>query len=418
MFRALRVRDYRVYAAGAFVSNIGTWMQRVAQDWLVLELTGSAAALGIVTGLQFLPTLLLSPLAGTVADRFPKLALMRLTQVAMAVTALVLGVLAVTGWVQLVHVYVIAFIFGVATVFDGPIRQSIASELVEPKDIGNAVSLNSASFNSGQLIGPAIAGVMISALGAGISATGWVIILNALSYIAVLLSLQSLVLRRRAQKVVEIARPQGTVRDGVRYLRTRPDLIAVMLAGFCVGTFGLNYQLINLLMATEVFGYGAREFGLMGSLLAVGSVLGALLAARRTDAGLALVLGTGIVFGLVEVVSSIMPSFYWYLAMMPVLGMCSLTFITTANAQIQLSADAQMRGRMSAFYMMVFMGGMPLGAPLMGILADALGPRSAMAMGGVATVLGVMIIALCVARTGTVRFRLARRLAVDVKPVR
>ena len=248
------------------MSNVGTWMQRVAQDWLVLVLTGSGAALGIVTGLQFLPFLLLSPLAGVIADRVPKRWLLQVTNVAMAVPAVVLGLLAVTGQVQIWHVYVLALVLGVASAFDAPARQSFVSEIVGPDDLTNAVGLNSASFNTARIIGPALAGLLIAAFGAGAVGTGWVILLNGLSYAAPVLTLRALdgAALRTPDRV---PRRPGQVREGVAYVRGRPDLLLILGIVFFAGTFGLNFQMTSALMATEVFGRGPTEYGLLGTFL-------------------------------------------------------------------------------------------------------------------------------------------------------
>ena len=279
-FRSLHNPNYRRYAAGGVVSNTGTWMQRVAQDWMVLQLTGSGAAIGLTTGLQFLPFLLLSPVAGLVADRIPKRRLLQLTNIGMAAPALVLGLLAVTGLAQSWHVYVLALVLGVASAFDAPARQSFVSELVDGDDLTNAVGLNSASFNAARLVGPAVAGVLIAALGGGVVATGWVILLNAVSYVAPVLSLRSLDARMLHTPDL-VRREPGQIRAGLRYVRGRPDLMLVLAIVFFAGTFGLNFQLTSALMATEVFGKGATEYGLLGTFMAVGSLTGSLLAARR-----------------------------------------------------------------------------------------------------------------------------------------
>ncbi|MGI8899395.1 MAG: MFS transporter, partial [Nocardioides sp.] len=238
-FQALSNRNYRLYAAGGVVSNTGTWMQRVAQDWLVLQLTAnSGTALGITTGLQFLPMLLLSPYAGLIADRFPKRRLLQVTQLMMAGPALLLGILAVTGTAQPWHVYVLAFVFGIGTAFDAPARQSFVSEMVGPDDLTNAVGLNSASFNAARIVGPALAGLLIAAGGSGVEATGWVIIANAFSYGAVIFVLQRM--RTADLDTPELAvRGPGMIRDGLRYVRNRPDLVLVLTIVFFAGTFGL-----------------------------------------------------------------------------------------------------------------------------------------------------------------------------------
>ena len=365
-FRSLSNHNYRLYASGAVVSNVGTWMQRVAQDWLVLQLTNNnGTALGITTGLQFLPILLLSPYAGLIADRFPKRRLLQVTQLMLAVPALALGVLALTGAAESWHVYVLAFVFGIGSAFDAPARQSFVSEIVGPDDLTNAVGLNSASFNLARMIGPALAGVLIAAFGSGVPATGAVIMLNALSYGAVILSLQRM-RERDLRPAKREPRHKGMIGEGVRYTLSRPDLMLILTIVFFAGTFGLNFQITSALMATEVFDKGASEYGLLGTTLAIGSLSGALLAARRVRIRHRLVILAALAFGVAEIAAGVMPSYLTFALWTPVLGLASLTMITSANATFQMSVAPAMRGRVMALYMMVFMGGTPLGAPIIG----------------------------------------------------
>jgi len=410
-FRALRVRNYRVYAAGAFVSNTGTWMQRVAQDWLVLQLTGnSGAALGITTGLQFLPILLFSPLAGVVADQFPKRKVLVATQLMMAVPAALLGLLAVTGTAQTWHVYVLAFCFGVGTAFDAPARQSFVVEMVGTDDLANAVGLNSASFNSARIVGPAVAGLLIAALGSGVNATGWAILLNAVSYLAVLGSLRALD-GSRLHPSTPSPRGRGAVREGMRYVRARPDLMLLLATVFFVGTFGLNFQMTTALMATEVFAKGAAEYGVLGSIMAIGSLGGSLLAARRSNPRLRLVVGAALVFAAVEIVLGLMPTYLTFALLLPVVGVFALTMITSANAMIQLTVAPEMRGRVAALYLMIFMGGTPAGAPVIGWIGEEFGARWTLIGGGLITLLGTAVALAVFVQLGqwAVRPRLVRR---------
>jgi MFS family permease len=397
-FRSLHNPNYRRYAAGSVVSNTGTWMQRIAQDWLVLQLTGSGAALGITTGLQFLPFLLLSPLAGLVADRIPKRRLLQLTNIGMAVPALVLGLLAVTGVAQTWHVYVLALLLGVASAFDAPARQSFVSELVDADDLTNAVGLNSASFNAARIVGPAVAGVLIAALGGGVVATGWVILINAVSYVAPVLSLRSL--DGRLLHTPELVRREpGQIRAGVAYVRNRPDLMLVLAIVFFAGTFGLNFQITSALMATEVFGKGASEYGLLGTFMAVGSLTGALLAARRVRVRHRLIVGAALTFAAVEIAAGFMPTYVAFAVLTPLLGLSALTMITAANTFMQLHTDPSMRGRVMALYMMIFIGGTPLGAPLVGWIGEVAGARWTLWLGGLATAIGVVAASALYLRT-------------------
>jgi MFS family permease len=385
-FSSLSIRNYRIYATGAFVSNIGTWMGRVAQDWLVLtELTRhSSTALGIVTGLQFLPFLLLAPWAGMIADRYPKRVILAITQTALALSSLVLGVLAVTGTAQLWMVYVIALFTGLATAVDNPARQTFVSELVSRDRLANAVSLNSASFNAGRLIGPGLAGLTIAAFG-----TGWALLLNTATFVAVLVALAAIRTSDLLPAPV-LGRRQGAIKEGVRYVRTRPDIQLVMALVFVLGTFGMNFQITTALMATQVFGKGPQEYGLLGSIMAIGSLSAALLSARRARPRLRILLIAMLGFTVSSGLAALAPTYTLFaLALVPV-GLSALTALTTANAMVQLSVDPAMRGRVMALYMAIFMGGTPLGAPVIGWIGQVWGARWTIGIGTVAV--GLMLI--------------------------
>jgi MFS family permease len=411
-FRALSNRNYRLYAAGGVVSNTGTWMQRVAQDWLVLTLTHGpgqgAVALGITTGLQFLPILLFSAYAGLVADRFSKRRMLQLTQAAMAATSLLLGILAVTGTVQTWHVFVLAFVFGTGTAFDAPTRQSFVSEMVGPDDLTNAVGLNSASFNVARIVGPAVAGLLIALFGSGVQATGGVILLNAVSYVAVIYALERM-------RVEDLDSPEparrgpGMIRDGLRYVRGRPDVMLVLAIVFFAGTFGMNFQMTSALMATQVFHKGAGEYGLLGTTMAIGSLAGALLAAGRVGRPRQrLLVLAGLAFGVVEVASGLAPSYLWFAVLTPLLGITVLTMITSANATVQLSVAPSMRGRVMALYMMIFQGGTPLGAPVVGWVGATFGARWTLIGGGALTILGIVAAVLVFSVSTGVRLPVGR----------
>ncbi|MBF4163003.1 MFS transporter [Nocardioides acrostichi] len=402
--------NYRLYLAGSVVSNTGTWMQRIAQDWLVLSLGGGGTALGITTGLQFLPVLLLSPYAGVVADRFSKRRLLQLSQLSLAAAALLLGVIAVTGVASTWHVYVLAFAFGIGSAFDAPARQSFVSEMVGPDDLANAVGLNSASFNAARMLGPALAGLMIGALGGGVTATGWVILINAVSYLAVIAQLQRMD-PDLLHSPDRVARTPGMLREGVAYLRSQPKLLAVLVLVFFAGTFGMNFQVTSALMATEVFGKGAGEFGLLGSALAVGSLTGALLAARRVRVRFRLLLFATLGFGAAEIVAGLLPSYTAFALFAPVIGFCTLTLLNSANATVQLGSAPAFRGRVMALYMTVVMGGTPLGAPLIGWIGEHVGPRWTLLIGGGLTAFGaVLAVALLAHLDSAVRSDVDARL--------
>ncbi|MDO0913955.1 MFS transporter [Streptomyces sp. DT2A-34] len=397
MFSSLKVRNYRLFFLGQVVSNTGTWTQRIAQDWLVLGLTGSATAVGITTALQFLPMLLFGLYGGVLVDRLPKRRTLLVTQTSMALTGIALAVLTLTGHVQVWHVYLAAFAVGLATVVDNPARQSFVSEMVGPDQLQNAVSLNSANFQSARLVGPAVAGLMITGVG-----TGWAFLANGLSFVAPIAGL--LLMRARELYVVERApRGKGQLREGLRYVAGRPELIwTIALAGF-VSTFGFNFPVYLSAFADDVFRAGAGSYSLFNTLMAVGSLAGALLAARRGTARMRVLIAGAVAFGTMEMVAALAPSLWLFALLMVPIGMLGMTVNVTANSSIQMSTDPSMRGRVMALYMMVFMGGAPLGAPIAGWITDAYGVRAGLAVGGAITAAAAVTIALVLARVGGLR---------------
>jgi MFS family permease len=376
-FRSLRGFNYRVWAAGAFVSNIGTWVQRTAQDWLVFtQLTHhDASAVGLVMALQFGPQLLLLPLTGFAADHFNQRRLLLVTQTTMGALALALGLLTVTGAVELWHVYVFAFLFGSAAAFDAPVRQTFVAELVGEKDLHNAVALNSTSFNAARMIGPAIAGLTIAAVG-----TGWAFLLNGASFAAVLASLAFL---RTAElrPIARAHRTRGSFTEGFRYVWRRPDLKAILVMIFLVGTFGLNFPIFISTMAIGVFHADAQGFGLLSSCMAIGTVGGALWSAGRDQPRFSLLLGGAAVFGLGCTAAALAPGYWFFAAALVVIGMAALTLTNTSNSLMQLSTERAMRGRVMALRISIALGGTPIGAPMVGWVADNLGPRWALGVG-------------------------------------
>ncbi|SMH30167.1 Predicted arabinose efflux permease, MFS family [Rathayibacter oskolensis] len=377
MFRSLAIPNYRIWFAGAMVSNIGTWMQRTAQDWIVInDLTDhDATALGVTMALQFGPQLLMVPFSGFIADRFDRRKLLMATQAAMGVLGLALGLIVVTGVVQLWMVYVFALLLGFAAAVDAPVRQTFVSALVDENHLSNAVSLNSASFNSARMIGPALAGVLIAAIG-----SGWVFLLNAASFLAVLLSLRFLH-RDQLRSAPRATRGPGALLEGFRYVSRRPDILVVLAIVFLIGTFGLNFPIFASTMATVEFHMGASEFGLLSSAIAVGSVAGALLSARRDRPRLRLIVGAAAAFGMALALAGVMPTVWAFAILLPFVGIAAQTLMTSANGYVQLSTTPEMRGRVMALYMAIFMGGTPIGAPLIGWVANAAGPRWAMLVG-------------------------------------
>jgi MFS family permease len=375
-FRSLQNYNYRLWTIGALVSNVGTWMQRTAQDWLVLTaLTHhNASAVGTVMALQFGPQLLLLPWTGWAADRFDQRKLMMVTQAAMGALALALGVLTIADVVALWQVYVFAFLFGCASAFDAPVRQTFVAQLVGDADLPNAVALNSTSFNAARMIGPAAAGLLIAGVG-----TGWAFIVNGLSYVGVLCSLAWL---RKDElhphpRTTASAGGRGML-DGLRYVWKRPDLMALLGMLFLIATFGLNFPIFIGTMAVSVFHTDARGYSLLSSTMAVGSVVGALLAAGRERTQFsALVVGAG-VFGVGCALAAVAPGYLWFAAALALTGVAALTFTNTSNSLLQLSTEPAMRGRVMALRLGIALGTTPIGAPIVGWVADHAGPRWAL----------------------------------------
>jgi MFS family permease len=413
-FRSLNSYNYRVWAGGAIVSNIGTWMQRTAQDWLVLtQLThNNATAVGVVMALQFGPLALLLPWTGFAADHFDRRKILIATQAAMAALALGLGLLIVTGFVQLWHVYVFALLQGCVTAFDSTARQTFVSELVGEADLSNAVALNSTSFNAARMIGPAIAGVLIAGVG-----TGWVFLVNAASFVAVLCSLNLFrvdELHRESRAV----RTRGSLGEGFRYVWNRPDLKAILLMLFLIGTFGLNFPIFISTMSVSVFHAGASQYGLLTSMMAVGSAAGALLAARRAKPHIALLLAGAAIFGAGFALAAIMPSYWLFGLALILIGVAAQTFTTSVNSLVQLSTEPVMRGRVMAILLAIALGGTPIGAPIVGWVADRFGPRWALGVGAASGIIAAIVGLRYLMKYRDLRVRIAAgRLRVSIAKV-
>ncbi|HVF03512.1 MAG TPA: MFS transporter [Frankiaceae bacterium] len=394
MFRSLSIRNYRYFAGGQLVSLTGTWMQNVAQDWLILDLTDrSGTALGITTALQFLPMLLFGLWGGVIADRSNKRRIMIITQSMQGVLALSLGVLVVTGVVQTWMVFGFAFALGMTTAFDLPARQAFVVEMVGPKDVTNAVGLNSATFNSARIVGPAIAGLMIDHGG-----TAPVFFLNGASYLAVIYGLTRI---NEAELFGgrRVERAKGQLRAGLTYVRGRRDLLLpIVLIGF-IGMLGLNFQITLALMARNEFNQGAATYGRLSALLAGGSLVGALLTARRERPTQRVLLGSAIAFGVLETALGFMPNIVWFSILLVPTGFAVITFTSTALSTVQLGADEAMRGRVLALYALVFVGGTPFGAPVIGWLGEHVGPRSTLVVGGVGSLVVSVLAGYLLARS-------------------
>lgn len=414
MFDSLRIYNYRMWAAGALVSNVGTWMQRIGQDWLVLTVLTdhSATAVGMVMALQFGPPLLLLPLTGYAADHWDRRKLLMATQAAAGLLALGLGLLVLAGTVQLWHVYGFALLLGCVTAFDAPVRQTFVSDLVRDADLANAVALNSASFNAARMVGPAVAGLLIAAVG-----EGWLFMVNAASYAAVLVSLALL----RVHELHAEAPPEhtrGSVLAGFGYVARRPDLMAVMVMLALVGTFGFNFAIYISTMSVTVFDGDASQYGLLTSAMAAGTLCGALLSARRPEPGMVLMAVSAAAFGLSVAVAAVMPGPVSFAVVLFFVGLAALTFMTASNSMMQLTTERAMRGRVLALRIAVVMGGTPLGAPLVGWVVDRFGARWALGVGALSGIAAAAVAVRYLVRHRDLRMtRHGGRLRLGIRPM-
>ena len=386
-WRSFRHRNFRILFPANALSNIGTWAQRVAQDWLVLELTNNnGSALGLVTAVQFAPVLLFSLHGGALADRVNKRKLLIWTNIVAALACYGIGVLVMAHKIELWHVFVGAAVLGISSAIDAPIRQAFTSEIVGHSDVANAVSLNSANFNAGRLVGPALSGLLIARFSTGPS-----FIINATTYLFVIAAL--LAMREKDFFIHKKEETLGTVREGIRYALARPDLYVVMLLVFFAATFGLNFQIFNALMATKEFGKGPASYGLLGTYIAVGSLTGALLSARldrfRTTR---FIIKLGVIFSIAVLVLSIAPTYTWYSLWLPVCGITALTMLISANSYVQTKSDPAVRGRVMGIYLLIFLGGTPFGSLLIGYLTETIGVRETVAFCGGVSLLAALTI--------------------------
>ncbi|WP_417509628.1 MFS transporter [Microbacterium sp.] len=385
MFRSLATFNYRTWFIGAVVSNVGTWMQATAQDWVVLtELTDNdATAMGVTMALQFGPPLALVSVTGWVADRFDRRKILLVTQITLMMLALAVAALLLTGVMTLSLMFCFALAFGVTNAFDAPARQAFVSDMVAVEDASNAVALNSASFNMARLIGPAVAGLLIVAVG-----TGWVFVINAVTFLAMLIALSVM---RTGELLPRVSsKGRNGLAEGFRYVWSRSDLKVVFVMVFLLGAFGMNFPIFASTMALE-FGRGADGYGVLSSVLAIGSLAGALLAARRDRARVRVLIVAAGGFGVASVVSAGMPSYWSYAVVLIFVGFSTVTMLTTANGYVQTTTDPALRGRVLALYMAVVMGSTPIGAPIAGWITDIAGPRTAIMVGGIAGLLAMAV---------------------------
>ncbi len=393
--RAFKHRNYRILFPASVLSNIGTWAQRIAQDWLVLELTNSAQILGLITALQFLPSLLLSLYGGVLADRFDKRTLLIITNIGAGLGSLSLGLLVVSGAVEIWHVAVLAFTVGVFSAIDAPVRTSFNSELVGQQDIPSAISLNSANFNAGRLIGPAASGFLIVLFGTGIS-----FLINSLTYVAVVIALA--LMRKDLLFISVKPNSAAKLKQAVQYVIGQRDIFLVMLAVFFATTFGLNFQIFMAVMATQEFGKGPAEFGILGSVLAVGSFTGVLISARFEHLRVPkFVMFGGMLFGLLLTITAWMPSYGTFAMMLPLVGGMALMTLISANSFVQTNCEPTLRGRVMGIYLLIFMGGTPIGSPLIGWFAEVVGIRWTVMGCGLIVLIASIVIYIALRRSKT-----------------
>ena len=389
-FQSFAQYNYRLWFGGSIFASTGTWMQRVAQDWLVLTVLtdNSGFQVGIVTALQFLPILLLSPVAGVAADRFNRRHLLQTTQVITGVLGLTLGILILTGTAQLWMIYILAFLGGSAQSFDNPARNAFVSELVPARMLPNAIALNSTAFNSARLIGPALSGVVIDWIG-----IGWVFVVNA-GLFAVPVTAMALMRKNELDAPESVPKEKGQIREGLAYIRERKDIILILVLMGVVSCLGLNFQLTSAMMATEVFGLPAGGYGLMSTAMAVGAVAGTLLVARHNNPRLRMIILAALFFGIGLGSLALSPSYYWFLILAVPTGLLSMSLISSANAAVQISTEPRFRGRVMAIYSMIFLGTTPIGAPFIGWVGEHFGPRWSMGIGALATIVAAITVAL------------------------
>jgi MFS family permease len=382
--RSFKHRNFKILFSANFLSNIGTWAQGVAQAWLILELTDSGTYLGIVTSLQFAPILFFSISGGKIADKFNKRKVLMLTNLTAGISALSVATLVLTENIKIWHVMFFAFMLGMGNAIDAPVRQSFNVEVVGKQDLPNAVGLNSTNFNIGRLIGPGLSGLLIAAYGTGVS-----FLLNGISYLVVIIALINI---RESELFIEEKKSSSTkIREAMAYVAARPDILAVMITVFFATSFGLNFNIFNTMMATQVFDKGAAEYGALGSILAVGSLSGAIISARlEKKRGPRFVMIGSMIFSAILILSAFAPTYLVYSILLPIIGCVALLTFIGANTMVQLRTDSQIRGRVMGIYLTVFLGGTPIVSPFIGIMTQEIGTRPTVAICGLISLLAAI----------------------------
>lgn len=374
--RSLRHRNFRILFSANLISNIGGWAQIAAEGWLILELTGSGTYLGLIIGIRFLPTLFFGMSGGKIADRFNKRKVLMITNIVMALSAFSVGTLALLGTIHIWQVAFFAFTLGLANAVDGPTFQSFIGEMVGREDLPNAVGLNSANVNGARLIGPGLSGLLIATYG-----TGYSFIFNGFSYLFVVIALLFV---RESELFLDVTERSSTkIRQAIAYVRVRPDLLSVLITIFFVATFGLNFNIFNAMMATDVFAADAAAFGALGSVLAIGTLSGALITARlakRREPSF--VMKSAMVFSGMLMLASQAPNYFSYAILLPAAGCFAIITNISANTLMQVRTDTEIRGRVMGIYLTAFLGGTPLLSPFIGLLTQHIGPRNTMLLCG------------------------------------
>ncbi|WGW11569.1 MFS transporter [Saxibacter everestensis] len=401
-FSAFSVHNFRVFASSQLVANTALWMQRIAQDWLVKDLTGSAAAVGFTVFIQFLPMLVLGLYGGVIADRYSKRTLLMITQGTAALLAAVLSVLALSGGVQVWHVYLVALLLGLVTVVDNPTRQAFVTELVGTRHLKNAISMNSSIFQIGGLIGPALSGVLMGTVGAG-----WAFALNAIACLGVVGAL-TLMRTGELNRIEPAPRARGQLREGLRYVLSKPAIFwSVIMAGF-IAVFAMGMPVLLVAFADDIFNTGAKGYGLFNSLVALGALAGALISTRIFRVRLRAVVLTALGFGLAEIIASTLTAHNAFASALIAIGLLNLVFLTSANSLVQMSSNASIRGRVMSVYILVLLGGQAIGGLVIGNLSEWLGPQGAMTIAGAVPLLAALTIAIILSRSGQLRLRFSR----------
>jgi MFS family permease len=402
-FSSLRVPNFRLFTLSNILAMSGTWMQRIAQDWLVLTLSHSVTAVGVTVAMQFTPMLLFGLYGGLIVDRYSKRMLLMFTQGTIGLLAALLAILALTGTVQVWHIWAIAFVVGLVVVIDNPTRQVFANELVGPRNLRNAISINSSVFQLGGLIGPAVAGFLLDAVGAG-----WAFAINAVTCLITVLTLAALK-KSKLIKITPVPRAKGQLKQGLAYVRRKPPIFWSIILVAILSLFALTTPVILTAYANNVYKVGASGYGLFNTLIAAGAFTGALLSTRRKTVRLRTVMLMAALWGLLQALAAFMPDEFTFGITLVALGVANLLFITAANSLVQLSSNIGIRGRVMSLYVLVLLGGQAIGGPLMGWIVSSFGPGVGLAVSGLVPAVAALVIGIHLARKHELRLSVSLR---------